>query len=122
MIEALEEDTESNRIKMIKKLSSHQVQSLFEQYSVVDNDRQGKTIMESENFFQFIRINAPPLPNTEPHIDLKAFPNIFPKGIAGQNSFRREKLTHYFYEKKNVVSPLSREKKYTSPILFVSWV
>ena len=111
MIEALEEDTESNRIKMIKKLSSHQVQSLFEQYSVVNNDREGKTIMESENFFQFIRINAPPLPNTEPHIDLKAFLNIFPMGIAGQNSFRREKLTHYFYEKTRLLSARSHVRR-----------
>ena len=52
--EVSEDDYENNPSKMIQKLSSLQIQSLLEQYSVVDNNLQGKSIMDVENFYKFL--------------------------------------------------------------------
>ena len=99
-----ENDYENNPAKIIQKLSNPKIQCLLEQYSVVDNDLKGKSIMDVNDFYELLKINDKPLSHTEPFIDMQAFPNIFPYGIAGQNSDREVPIQPKMYEKTRLVS------------------
>ena len=103
MVEASEDDGENNPTKMIEKISSMQAQGLIEQYSVATIEVEGKSIMDFDNFYKFIKVDAEPLSHKEKDIDLRAFPNIFPFGKAGQNSFRKD-LQPKMYEKSKLMS------------------
>ena len=113
--EEIEHDYENNPSKMIKKLCSPQIQNMMEHYSVVDNDLQGKSIIDVENLYELLKIDSEPLSYKEKFIDIQAFPNIFPYGKAGQNSDRIESLQPKMFEKTMLLSGrfhIRRNKQY----------
>ena len=93
-----ENDHEENPVKLIQKLSEPEIQCLLENYSVVDMDLKGKSIMDVENIYELLKIKSSPLSHKEENIDVQAFPNIFPFGKAGQNSDREAYLQPKMYE------------------------
>ena len=119
MVENLEELIESNPTKMIEKLTSLQAQGQIEQFSVSDIDLQAKSIIHVDNFYTLIKIESAPLSYKEKYIDLQAFPNIFPYGIAGENSPRQTKyvLQPKMYEKARLMSGRSQVRR-NIPYLF----
>ena len=65
VIEQNEHDGENDISNMIQKLSSLQCQNMMEQYSVIDSDLQGKSIMDADNLYELLKIDAEPISHKE---------------------------------------------------------
>ena len=104
--ENLNEPIEESPTKMIEMINHLEAKGQIEHYCANDIDLKGKSLIDADNLYKFIKIDADPLSYKEQNIDLLSFPNIFPFGIAGENSPRHAKnaLTPYMYEKTRLLS------------------